>query len=180
MAHYRLITPGVAELAAIYGWKAAEPRREWFTCRPVSPLPPLEAWSEKALERVNDPQRICRVLEDAESGELLGEINGFDFNERNHSMEFGYYMPEGNRGRGLGTLMIRMFLDEAFGDGRLRLNRIYATTSDGNSASKRALEKLGFRLDGRNRESYWIGGERYDQLCYSLLRREWNPGRAGT
>lgn len=178
MARYRLITPGIAELAAIYRWKAAEPRREWYTCRPVPPLPALEEWTAKALERLADPQRICRALEDAESGELLGEVNGFDYNPRNRSMEFGYYLPADNRGRGIGTSMVLLFLEEAFGDGGPRLERIYATTSDANRGSKRLLEKLGFRLDGRNRESYWIDGEKYDQLCYSLLGREWEAGRA--
>jgi len=177
MADYRLLTPGLEELAAIHAWKTREPHRERFTCRPVAPLPPFDVWSERMLERIGDPERRHRILVDADSGETLGEINGFDHNPRNHSMEFGYYLPAANRGRGLGTAMIRLFLGEAFDDAELRLNRINATTSDGNQASKRVLEKLGFRLDGRNRESYWIDGERYDQLCYSLLRREWDAGR---
>lgn len=178
MAAYRLLTPGLEELAVVYGWKTQEPHRERFTCRPVAPLPTFETWSERMLERIGDPDRMHRVLADSASGEVLGEINGFDHNPRNHSMEFGYYLPAANRGRGIGTAMILLFLEEAFGDERQELNRIYATTSDGNQASKRTLEKLGFRLDGRNRESYWVDGERYDQLCYSLLRREWESGGA--
>lgn len=36
------------------------------------------------------------------------------------------------------------------------------------------LKKLGFQLDGRMREHYWINGQKYDQLVYSLLKNEWS------
>ena len=70
--------------------------------------------------------------------------------------------------------MARLFLDHMFSDGTLTLNKLYASTSAGNAASVGLLESLGFHLDGRMREHYWVGDERYDQLYYSMLCREWS------
>jgi RimJ/RimL family protein N-acetyltransferase len=82
-------------------------------------------------------------------------------------------MPERYRGKGLGSIMLTMFLKAVFLDPVLNLNKVYATTSAGNHPSMRLLEKHGFHLDGRNREHYWIEEHRHDQMIYSLLRREW-------
>lgn len=50
------------------------------------------------------------------------------------------------------------------------INKIYATTADNNEASKKILLKNDFKVDGRNREHYWIEN---DQLVCSLLKSEW-------
>lgn len=51
--------------------------------------------------------------------------------------------------------------------------KIYATTSSKNYPSMKLLETYGFKLEGRLREHYWINDNKYDQLVYSLLKKEW-------
>ena len=169
----RLIVPSDKELERMYQWRISEPHREYYTCRPVVPLPSYEVWHGKMIARIEEPNRITKVLINMKSDEVIGDICGFDYNERNHSMEIGCYLPLKQRGKGYGGIMLGLLLEECFVNIEPRLNRIYATTSDNNGASKRLLEKYGFVLDGRNRESYWIGPMKYDQMVYSILRSEW-------
>jgi ribosomal-protein-alanine N-acetyltransferase len=106
----------------------------------------------------------------------LGKITLFDFNTRNHSAEFGYYLPNSNRAFGLGKIMLPKFIEAAFQNDDLNLNKIYATTASNNFPSIKLLEKYGFKLEGRLREHYWINENKYDQLVYSLFKCEWTKG----
>jgi [ribosomal protein S5]-alanine N-acetyltransferase len=54
----------------------------------------------------------------------------------------GYYLAQPYWGRGLATEAARAFVD--FGFGELGLSRIVSTVQDGNAASRRILENLGF------------------------------------
>jgi RimJ/RimL family protein N-acetyltransferase len=73
--------------------------------------------------------------------------------------------------------MLPMFIDISLADGRYDLNKLYATTSSGNTPSIKLLKKFGFKLDGRQREHCWVDGHRHDQLIYSILRSEWTLRR---
>lgn len=172
---YELVRPDSGQLRALYGWKAREPRREHFTCRPVKPLGTFDEYADKLRSWLLEPMNLLFALVRAGSAEALGEVRGFDWNERNRSLEFGYYLPPENRGKGYGGVMARLFIERVFGDEEARVNKVYATTSARNVPSIRTLEGLGFRLDGRNREHYWIDGQRYDQCVYSLLASDREP-----
>lgn len=102
----------------------------------------------------------------------LGKITLFDHNPINHSTEFGYYLPDYNRSKGLGGILLNKFIEISFQNDELNLNKIYATTSSNNYPSISLLERYGFKLEGRLREHYWIDGKRYDQLIYSILKGE--------
>jgi RimJ/RimL family protein N-acetyltransferase len=65
-----------------------------------------------------------------------------------HSAEFGYWLAQSYRGRGLMPRVIRTFSDYAFQE--LRIHRLFATPFSSNLASHRALEKAGFQREGRN------------------------------
>jgi len=145
----------------------------------INPIGNYEDFYDKTTNSLEDKDRIHRILKHSETNEVLGEIKGFDYNQRNHSLEFGYYLPAANRNKGYGEIMIKLFISEAFEDTRYELNKLYATTSGNNEASKRVLEKIGFKLDGKNREHYWIDGKRYDQFIYSLLKKEWQGIKLG-
>ncbi len=121
---------------------------------------------------MNKKDNSIYVMKD-EAENILGKINIFDYNPRNKSVEFGYYLPRTNRKQGLGKIMIKLFLQIAFNDKKLDLNKLYATTASNNLASIKVLEYLNFKLDGKLREHYWINNEKYDQLHYSLLRKEY-------
>lgn len=162
-------------LATIHQWKEAETQRERYTCRPVPPLKSLEEHIHTMKNRLE--QRIIRIFVLVDGHEsLYGKVTAFDFNSRNHSAEFGYYLPQIYRGKGYGSLLIKMFLNIMFQDNTWQLNKLYATTASGNFPSVKLLECHGFHLDGVIREHYWIEGHIQDQLHFSILKREYNSG----
>jgi len=161
------------QISVLYEWKLNEPNGDLYTCRPVGKLPTAHEYVESLRKKI--AQEILQVYVIAEEQALskpLGNITLFDFNRRNCSAEFGYYIPAMLRGQGIGWAMLRLLLDRVFRQEN-DLNKIYATTSSDNEPSIKLLERTGFNLDGRLREHYWTRANRYDQLHYSMLRSDW-------
>jgi RimJ/RimL family protein N-acetyltransferase len=73
------------------------------------------------------------------------------------------------RSRGYGTAAAARFLTMAFDE--LGLHAINTWIVDGNP-SQRMIERLNFRLCGRQRECHYIDGQAYDRLLYDLLAGE--------
>ncbi len=157
----------------LYRWDHEENHREQFTCRPIPALPDWDAFMESIVHRLHSDALRIFVLWDATMKALLGRVTTFDYNSRNRSAEFGYYLPPVHRQHGYGREMVHRFLAKMFADRIWPLHKLYATTASGNIPSIRLLEGLGFHLDGVMREHYWFETEVQDQLCYSLLAREW-------
>ncbi|WBW94717.1 GNAT family N-acetyltransferase [Oceanirhabdus sp. W0125-5] len=171
---YELITLRESHLQPLFSWNLEEKDFEKYTCRPLRIPQSFEEYTNKTLKAISEEnQKIYILIKNKEYNNPLGKIALFDFNPRNHSAEFGYYIPSSNRGQGLGVIMLSLFIQEIFTDDKLNLNKIYATTSSNNIPSIKILEKFSFTLDGRLREHYWIKEEKYDQLNYSILKREW-------
>ena len=51
--------------------------------------------------------------------------------------------------------------------------RIQAVVNVDNISSQRALEKAGFKREGRLRKALWVRGVWKDAYIYSILREEW-------
>lgn len=54
----------------------------------------------------------------------------------------------------------------------LGVRRLIAGVIDGNVASQRSLERLGFKVEGRFRQHYWVDGMWRDYIWLGLLREE--------
>jgi RimJ/RimL family protein N-acetyltransferase len=78
-------------------------------------------------------------------------------------------------GGGYGTDALLLVVDYAFD--WLDLRKIWLMTMGLNARVVRQMEKVGFTLEGRQREATWADGAWTDILVYGLLRDEW-PGRA--
>ncbi|WP_198524638.1 GNAT family N-acetyltransferase [Paenibacillus phocaensis] len=169
----KLTEANVSEyLPVIYRWAADETEKEYHTCRPIEDMEDYDVYREKFRVRLNQRQ-LHYVIIDLEDREMAGKINLFDYNPRNRSGEFGYYVPPFHRKKGVGRKMIGLFLEEIFHDENLNLNKVYATTASCNKPSIRLLESFHFKLEGTYREHYWFcDGSICDQYHYSLLRRE--------
>ena len=170
-----MLPAGDTHFPVLYSWEKAEKHKALYTCRPPHEPPPgLEEYVKRQKEKIETKERLVFVLVSRQNPTMpLGKVTLFDHNSRNHSAEFGYYLPPEQRGKGLGSLMTALFLARVFQQPELSLNKLYATTAGNNLPSMHMLERLGFHLDGRMREHYWIEDARYDQLCYSILQREW-------
>lgn len=158
----------------LYRWKVEEKTPQNFSCRPLKSIKGYGDWAIEFREAVEQEKVLVFILARSSApSKPLGRFDCFDYNPRNRSIEIGYYFPGKNRGKGYGSVGIALLLDALFTEKRLRLNKVYATTSSNNLPSLALLEKTGFTKDGENREHYWIDGKRYGQAIYSMLRKEW-------
>ena len=84
------------------------------------------------------------------------------------SAEIGYWLGESKWGRGIVTEAVRAVTDRAFN--RFELTRIYALPFAENLASVRVLEKAGYVLEGRLRQSVIKDGTIRDQFLYAAYK----------
>jgi len=84
-----------------------------------------------------------------------------------HRAEFGYWLAQSYRGRGLMPRVICTFADYAFQ--RLHIHRLYATPFASNRASHRALEKAGFQHEGLLRHHHFKRGAYLDAMIYGRI-----------
>ena len=84
----------------LYEWRSREQNFDYYTCRPVHDLP-IEAEFVEKLEKdiVDKIRQILVIVDNQEVSKPFGRITLFDFNPRNHSAEFGYYIPPEFRGK---------------------------------------------------------------------------------
>jgi [ribosomal protein S5]-alanine N-acetyltransferase len=84
------------------------------------------------------------------------------------SAEIGYWLGESVWGRGIATEAVVAVTNEAFA--RFELTRIYAVPFADHAASVRVLEKGGYTLEGRLRQSAIKDGKIRDQLLYAAYK----------
>ena len=82
-------------------------------------------------------------------------------------VELSYYIVPDARGRGLATAAVLAAVDVAFGP--LGMHRAWAVCDPANDASRRVLERAGFRYEGRLRDDMLVDGSWRDSLVYGLV-----------
>ncbi len=114
-------------------------------------------------------QRPTNDLAIAAGIELIGGI-GVHIQEDVHrrSAEIGYWLGEPFWGRGIATRAVEAMTDHAFAS--FPIVRIYAHVFEGNPASVRVLEKVGYECEGQMRKSVYKDGKLLDQLVYGIIR----------
>ncbi len=82
------------------------------------------------------------------------------------SAQVGYWIDEAYAGRGVIPTALALAVDHCFFG--IGLHRIEATIRPENTASRRVVEKLGFREEGLRKRSLHIDGAWHDHICYAL------------
>ena len=106
-------------------------------------------------------------------GTLIGSA-GLHVDPPHRHAEIGYVLGIDRWGKGYATEAARAIVE--FGFGTLRLHRLHAGYYTRNPASRRVLEKLGFREEGRRPQMYMRFGEWVDLVLVGMLRQEWERG----
>ncbi len=140
---------------------------------PWEPKPPpdldlygLLAW-EGFMLNGKEPNRVRRFICDADTGELLGLIN-FNNIVRGcfQSAALGYWIGAAYAGRGYMSAGVKEAVRIGFDS--LDLHRLEANIMPRNIASRRVVEKAGFRLEGESRNYLKIAGEWEDHERWAL------------
>jgi len=110
-------------------------------------------------------------IEDPQTEGIIGMISLMKINYESKNAEVGFWLGKKYWGQGLTKEALHLILN--FGFRKLKLRRIYARVMHPNVTSAKLLEKVGFKLEGRMRKSFFRNGRYYDELRYGLLREEY-------
>lgn len=86
----------------------------------------------------------------------------------------GYWIARRFAGRGIMPTALALVVDHCFGP--VGLHRVEANIRPENTASRRVVEKLGFRLEGTRVRYIHIAGAWRDHLSYALTVEDVAPG----
>lgn len=103
--------------------------------------------------------------------QFVGLIGFKDTDKDNKKTEIGYWLSQYVQGRGIMVKSVSKLVEYAFNE--LLMNRVQIKVAVGNHKSRRIPERLGFQLEGIERDGeLLIDGVFTDIAVYSLLKRE--------
>jgi len=123
---------------------------------------------------VNAPEeRNEIVFTIRKENKFIGLIGFKDTDKLNRKTEIGYWLSEKYQKQGIITMSVEKLCEYAFKI--LGMNRIQIKCATGNLPSKRIPQKLGFKLEGIEREGELLTGNRFTDLeIYSKLQSDIN------
>lgn len=105
-------------------------------------------------------------------GQVVGQVSLSDIAwGAIRSAQIGYWISEHMAGRGIVPQAVKLIMHDAFT--RVGLHRIEICMRPENAASRRVVEKLGMRYEGRRHRYIHIDGDWRDHDCYALTAEEW-------
>lgn len=110
------------------------------------------------------------LIESVADGRFLGLCGLNAISRGDGRANIGYWTVTGEYGRGVATTAARM--TARFGFVQLGLSRIRLFHAVDNLASQRVAEKVGFVLEGVQRQRIALGGVLHDAKLYALTRSD--------
>lgn len=108
-------------------------------------------------------------------GQVAGWVTLTITERWHHSASVGYALAPAFHGRGIMPAALARVIPIAFDPVGLAVERLEAVAAVENVASRRVLEKSGFRFEGIARGYLIIAGARIDHARYGLLRSDMMP-----
>ena len=124
------------------------------------------AWIERQWRRADDGEGLSLAIADASTDEALGAAVLL-FRPQPATVGIGYWVVPRARGGGLASRAVALLARWALTDAGLA--RVEALVEPGNTASRRVLERGGFRREGHLRSYLAFATRRADALIYSLV-----------
>jgi len=152
--------------------------RPWEPTNPETPLyqtslSPYVAMARTMRREARQGQTLPWVITYA--GRFAGQLTvGSIVWGSARTAQVGYWIDEAVAGRGVVPTALAMAVDHCFSV--VGLHRVEATIRPENQASRRVVEKLGFREEGLRRRSLHIEGTWRDHLCYALTAEDVQGG----
>lgn len=152
---------------------SAEWLAPWEVTPPGQRATPPASWSVFAvtLNRLRDDAAAGTTMPFAVvlDGSLVGQVTlGNLGREPREPAYVGYWIDRAQAGRGITPRALALVLDHAFAT--LDLPRVEANIQPENDASRRVVEKLGFRLDTLRPGHLHVAGAWRDHLRFELTR----------
>ena len=122
-----------------------------------------------ALVDVTPPLKLAIEVE----GEACGGIGVHRLSDiHRKNAELGYWLSERHWGKGIMTQAVQEIVVYSFK--QLDIERIFAIPFGKNIASHKVLEKAGFQLEAKLKDTIYKHGEFHDEYIYAIRRKD-NP-----
>jgi [ribosomal protein S5]-alanine N-acetyltransferase len=145
---------------------------QYWSCRPYTSVVQAQRLIESLAESAREETGIHWAITLRGEDRLIGRCGYNEWRKRHRRGEISYIVARPYWGKGIVSEAMCAMLNYGFGE--MNLHSVEAGVTPGNDGSTRMLERLGFRLEGHLRESYYAEDKFVDSLIYSLLRRDWN------
>lgn len=157
------------DLASLTAWfNDQEVMRNTRNYRPQTPMAE-ETFLRKLGESETD--MVLGIMA-REPEQFIGVTGLHQLDARNRHVQFGITVGEKSAwGKGYGTEATRLMVRYAFDT--LNLNRVWLHVYEDNERALHVYQKVGFRIEGRLRQSYFRDGRYWDTLTMAVLREEW-------
>jgi len=146
---------------------------------------PAFLWSEKKWKEAieselgkDNPREYFFNIQTLSEKRLIGFIGlmGIEWNHGNAWVAIGLGERE-DWGKGYGSDAMRLILQYAFNE--LNLYRLTLGFFEYNPRAQRSYEKVGFQLEGRQRQMVQRAGKRWDVLIMGILQPDWQNTQLG-
>ncbi|MBV9991769.1 MAG: GNAT family N-acetyltransferase [Alphaproteobacteria bacterium] len=123
---------------------------------------------EAHIPELGDGRTLWWVVALSPDGPAIGECDLSEIDHHHRRAEVGFLFARRHWGQGYAKEAMDAVVAHAFGE--LNLERLWARFHDGNDASKRLLERLGFAYEGTLKSHILRDGARRDCHLYGRLR----------
>ncbi|MEY7848458.1 GNAT family N-acetyltransferase [Natrarchaeobius sp. A-rgal3] len=124
-----------------------------------------EEWADDGISSGRVDLLVCA------DGDPVGRVRLVPLEEPRGWANLGFVIGPDHWHNGYATAATELLVEYAFTE--LRLHRLEGRALAPNEGSRRVLDRLGFVREGRRREVSVVDGEYVDEVCYGLLRTEW-------
>lgn len=127
-------------------------------------------------DMLRHPDNYLLAICDLQTDQHVGNIKLGPISRTHRYADVSYFIGERHCwGKGIATDAIREVTKFALND--LGLHRVQAGVYNSNVASCRALERVGYRLEGRLHQKLRSGDSWEDHLLYGLTKEQWEKGK---
>ena len=150
-----------------------DPRWAVLQQRVIKPRPSqhlADMFASWCVNRPESGEAGFSIFEKA-TGALVGHVTLYGGTLPHRAADLSIMIGPEYVDKGLGTRAVKLMCGYGFKE--LGLHRVALKVAAFNSRAKRAYEKSGFILEGRERGAYFHDGKFHDQLVYGLLADEY-------
>lgn len=126
-------------------------------------------WTNERIMDLENNVGVNWVIRRVKGGDLMGTIGFWRYDASRFRAEIGYSLLPQYHGLGIMSRCIKCVLPFAFE--KMNMHSIGAEIDPNNEASRKVLEKAGFRKEAHFTEDFHFKGEFSDSAVYSILQK---------
>ena len=166
----RLRSVELDDLTFIKNIRTSEDVQSSVGCRVFLNDDKQKAWFKDILENVKVLYAIFEIKNN-NNWLNIGYVRITEIDHVNKSMMVGADLHASVRGKGYGRIVFKLLLELGFK--QWAMNRLYLFVLESNVRARTLYEKVGFKVEGVQREAIYKNGRYEDYIMMSILRKDY-------